>query len=102
MTYWDENQFFDCGVDDKKAVYETFVTIEKIIELLGSHLLEDNNLSSNFNLSIMGEELLDSIQCNEETIHNISCWFQKVRTVLCMDGINIHRVVKELKKECEK
>lgn len=100
-SWFDEKNFYDCAVNDKKGVLEVFKTIEQIMELLGSGNLEETNIKNWFNLSTVAEEMLADIDFSDETINKISCWFNKIRTILCMDGINIHRVVMELEKECK-
>ena len=101
MTYWNEKNFYDCIVNDKKGVLEVFKTIEQIMELLGSGALEETNIKNWFNLSVNAEEMLADINYSDEKINEFYNWFSKLRTILCMDGINIHRVVMELEKECE-
>ena len=98
-NYFGERSFYNDGLNDKKGVLETFDTIEKIMELLGNGSLEKTNIKNCFNLSTTAEEMLADIGYSDDKIDEIYTWFNKIRTILCMDGINIHRVVMELEKE---
>lgn len=98
-SWFDEKNFYDCAVNDKKGVLEVFKTIEQIMELLGRGILDEINIKNCFNLSTTAQEMLTDIGYSDDKIDEIYNWFNKIRTILCMDGINIHRVVMELEKE---
>lgn len=97
MNTYNEKQFFNECVNNKKGVLDTLKAIENITTIICNGDLDYVNIKNDFNLSTYIQKYLE--EKHEKTIEDFYIYLQCLKTILFHDGVNEHRVIMELEKE---